>query len=121
MKPDTIRFILSEIAKEMQIADIERQLYLIKRREINLKRLEDTEARKIYNIMKAIAEPIHAYNDQMVAIAKWIESEFEYKPQKQVNNAAPELLEACKEALKHHQGGHSEIGHMLRNAIKKAE
>lgn len=34
--------------------------------------------------------------------------------------AAPDLLEACIEALKHHQGAHSEIGHKLRDAIKKA-
>jgi hypothetical protein len=34
--------------------------------------------------------------------------------------AAPELLEACIEAEKHHQGGHSEIGFKLREAIKKA-
>ena len=34
--------------------------------------------------------------------------------------ASPELLNACIEALKHHQGGHSEIGHILREAIKKA-
>jgi len=34
--------------------------------------------------------------------------------------AAPELLKACIEALKHHQGGHSEIGYMLHQAIKKA-
>ena len=35
-------------------------------------------------------------------------------------DSAPELLEACIEALKHHQGGHSEIGFKLREAIKKA-
>lgn len=34
--------------------------------------------------------------------------------------AAPELLEACIAALEHHQGGHSEIGFKLREAIKKA-
>lgn len=34
--------------------------------------------------------------------------------------AAPDLLEACIEALKHHQGGHSYIGYKLRKAIKKA-
>ena len=34
--------------------------------------------------------------------------------------AAPELLDACIEALKHHQGAHSEIGHKLRETIKKA-
>lgn len=34
--------------------------------------------------------------------------------------AAPELLDACIEALKHHQGAHSEIGHKLMDAIKKA-
>jgi len=31
-----------------------------------------------------------------------------------------ELLEVCKEALRHHQGGHSEIGHKLRDIIEKA-
>jgi len=34
--------------------------------------------------------------------------------------SAPDLLRACIEAEKHHQGGHSEIGHLLREAIKKA-
>jgi len=34
--------------------------------------------------------------------------------------AAPELLEACIEAEKHHQGLHSEIGGILRSAIEKA-
>lgn len=43
MKPDTILFVLSEIAKEMQIADLDRQLYLFERREINLKRLNEME------------------------------------------------------------------------------
>lgn len=40
MKKDTILFVLSEIEKEMQIADLDRQLYLIERRDINLKKLE---------------------------------------------------------------------------------
>lgn len=34
--------------------------------------------------------------------------------------AAPELLDACIEALRYHQGGHSEIGFKLREVIKKA-
>lgn len=34
--------------------------------------------------------------------------------------AAPELLEACKRALPHHQGGHSEVGALLRAAIANA-
>jgi len=34
--------------------------------------------------------------------------------------AAPDLLEACIKAEKHHQGYHSEIGSILREAIKKA-
>ncbi len=41
MKKDTILFILSEIEKELQKADIKRQLYLIDRRNVNLKKLED--------------------------------------------------------------------------------
>jgi hypothetical protein len=32
-----------------------------------------------------------------------------------------EMLEALKEAEKHHQGAHSEIGHLLREIIAKAE
>lgn len=43
------------------------------------------EAREIYHVLKSIVEPIHAHSDQVVAIAKWIEAEFEYKPQKQAN------------------------------------
>lgn len=34
--------------------------------------------------------------------------------------AAPELLKACINAEKHHQGHHSEIGIELRKAIEKA-
>jgi hypothetical protein len=34
--------------------------------------------------------------------------------------AAPGLLAACEAALRHHQGGHSEIGAILRAAIAKA-
>lgn len=43
MNPDTILFILSEINKQMQTADIEGQLYLMERRDINLKKLRDME------------------------------------------------------------------------------
>ena len=39
----------------------------------------------IYYKMKAIAEDYHVYTDQLTAIAKWIEAEFEHKPQKQAN------------------------------------
>lgn len=46
MKPDTILFILSEIAKEMQKADLDRQLYLLERRNINLKKLNDMAKKK---------------------------------------------------------------------------
>lgn len=35
--------------------------------------------------------------------------------------AAPDLLAACKEAERHHQGHHSAVGKMLRAAIAKAE
>lgn len=45
------------------------------------------EAREIYHVLKSIVEPIHTHSDQMVAIAKWIEAEFDYKPQKQANGA----------------------------------
>lgn len=34
--------------------------------------------------------------------------------------AAPELLAACEQAAKHHQGFHSEVGRALRDAIAKA-
>ncbi|HKB54226.1 MAG TPA: hypothetical protein VKD22_09510 [Ramlibacter sp.] len=34
--------------------------------------------------------------------------------------AAPDLLEACRLALPHHQGGHSKVGAALRAAIAKA-
>lgn len=44
------------------------------------------DARNIYHKIRAIAEPIHAWEDQMIAVAKWIESEFEYKPDKKVCN-----------------------------------
>ena len=37
----------------------------------------DTE--KIYRTLKEIVRPHHNYTDQMMAISKWIESEFEPK------------------------------------------
>ncbi len=40
------------------------------------------KTREIYRALKSIVEPIHTHSDQMEAIAKWIEAEFEYKPQK---------------------------------------
>lgn len=46
--------------------------------------LVNEKAIKIYHTMRSIAEPIHAYSDQFMAIAKWIESEFIYKPDKAV-------------------------------------
>jgi hypothetical protein len=45
------------------------------------------KAQDIYHKMRAIAEDYHAYTDQLTAIAKWIEAEFEYKPQKLANGA----------------------------------
>ena len=43
------------------------------------------KAQDIYHKMRAITEDYHAYTDQLTAIAMWIESEFEYKPQKLAN------------------------------------
>jgi len=43
------------------------------------------KAQDIYHNMRAIAEDYHAYTDQLTAIAKWIEAEFEYKPQNLAN------------------------------------
>lgn len=45
---------------------------------------------------------------------------FEIEANAKLVVAAPILLEACIKALEHHQGGHSEIGFILREAIKKA-
>ena len=45
------------------------------------------KAQDIYHKMRAIAEDYHAYTDQLTAIAKWIEAEFEYKPQRLANGA----------------------------------
>lgn len=39
----------------------------------------------------------------------------------QLISAAPDLLEACKAVVSHHQGQKSEIGMMLQAAITKAE
>jgi hypothetical protein len=53
------------------------------------------KAKEIYHVLQSIVAPIHAHQDQMVAIAKWIESEFEYKPEKVVHvlpNTKPEWL-----------------------------
>lgn len=55
------------------------------------------DAKDIYFQIKAIAAPINEYTDQMVAIAKWIESEFEYKPKRNDITASDvELMEANK-------------------------
>lgn len=45
------------------------------------------KAQDIYHRMRAIAENYHAYTDQLAAIAKWIEAEFDYNPQKLANGA----------------------------------
>lgn len=45
------------------------------------------KAQDIYHKMRAIAEDYHAYTDQLTAIAKWIEAEFDYNPQKLANGA----------------------------------
>jgi hypothetical protein len=45
------------------------------------------KAQDIYHKMRAIAEDYHAYTDQLIAIAKWIEAEFDYNPQKLANGA----------------------------------
>jgi hypothetical protein len=42
------------------------------------------KTKDIYYKMRAIAEPYHEYADQIAAIAKWIESEFDYNPQKKI-------------------------------------
>lgn len=38
------------------------------------------EAREVYHKIRAIAEPYHIYDDQMVAIAQWVSSCFVYTP-----------------------------------------
>lgn len=43
------------------------------------------KAQDIYHRMRAITEDYHEYTDQLTAIAKWIEAEFEYNPQKLAN------------------------------------
>lgn len=34
----------------------------------------------IYHQLRSIAEPIHEYNEQLFAFAKWIESSFDFNP-----------------------------------------
>ncbi len=42
------------------------------------------EAKEIYlKIKREITKGLYAYNDQIAAISKWIESEFDYRPEKQ--------------------------------------
>ena len=50
------------------------------------------EARSIYYTMRGIAEPIHGYADQIAAIAKWVESEFNYNPQKKAKDVNLRLV-----------------------------
>lgn len=40
------------------------------------------KAQDIYHKIKEVADPYHAYTDQMVAISKWVESDFDYNPHK---------------------------------------
>ena len=49
-------------------------------------------------------------------ITQWRNSEANAK----LIAAAPEMLESLIEAEKHHRGGHSEIGILIREAIKNA-
>jgi hypothetical protein len=49
-----------------------------------------------------------------------LKTNHEVKANAKLIAAAPDLLNACIEAETHHQGGHSELGDLLRNAIRKA-
>jgi hypothetical protein len=40
------------------------------------------KAEEIYLKIREIAKPYHAYTDQFIAIAKWVEARFDYNPQK---------------------------------------
>lgn len=53
------------------------------------------KAIEIYYKIRAIVEPHYSYSDQMMAIAKWIESEFEYKPYKSKTDVNSNLFKAC--------------------------
>jgi len=59
------------------------------------------KAQDIYHKMRAIAEDYHAYTDQLTAIAIWVEAEFEYKPQKLVNDANTNEEELIIPIVKH--------------------
>lgn len=50
------------------------------------------KAEDIYYKMRAIADVHYAYTDQLEAIAKWIESEFDYRP-KQKKSIKGEKIE----------------------------
>lgn len=78
------------------------------------------KAENVYHTIKAIANQYHAHDDQMVAIAKWVEQEFDHKPGKKVQDpkceekilywaknlehkslSAAELVEEAEWLLKH--------------------
>lgn len=59
-------------------------------------------------------------NAHLIAEAFNVVNSTGYSPN-QLAEQNKELLEACKRAEKHHQGLHSEIGSILRNAIANAE
>lgn len=59
-------------------------------------------------------------NAHLIAEAFNVVNSTGYSPN-QLAEQNKELLEACKRAERHHQGLHSEIGSILRNAIANAE
>lgn len=79
------------------------------------------DAKTIYYALRSIVEPIHSYDDQMVAISKWIEAEFTYNPDRKIEKAAPELLEACKISLICQVSNRLIIQELLEKTIKSIQ
>lgn len=128
MKKDTILFILSEIAKEMQIADLDRQLYLLKRKNVNLKKLEDMEdENEKIALLKMKLKSDKGYNaDIEVRISanqygRIMGILHEKSPSnKKLIAAAPELLEFAKEIVKRYSNS-PWIYEKANKIIKKIE
>ena len=61
------------------------------------------------------------WGERVKRIGEWkVKCRKEMKANAKLIAASPNLLNACIEALNYHQGAHSEIGHKLKEAIKKA-
>lgn len=79
--------------------------------------MSETNGVQIIDLESALRRSLGMRNPNQAAQAI-LSTESEIRGLREVN---ADLLAACKEAERHHQGHHSKVGKMLRAVIAKAE